>query len=191
MALISLKKTEYPFVLLSKPESPIRSTKYIAGKKMAFGDKHFTQEHSIPRTMLYEFGIPFDGLTKPGNTSSHDNYAKAVISGEYDLYKIQSEREDCPEQRGSTRIVHYSHHYPSNGISTDREASPPVSATARNALLDLISQGQDKPELYSRDRTEIPKNFVQSQETNYQALHKWAIKIGLLSGSDKLRQSNQ
>lgn len=176
-------KAEYQSVFVVRPNSPIRSIRDIAGRKLAFGNQDSTQGHLIPRIMLTENGISLNNLYTYSYTGSHQNCAEAVVSGNYDVCGMQDQLAKKLASEGQVKIIHYSRYYPSSGIVANKSVPAEVIVRVKQALLDFDPQGKDRHDLYHWDRTEMPRGFIATKGSDYDDLRQWSIRLGFLQES--------
>ncbi len=176
-------KAEYQSVFVVAPDSNIRSIEDIRGQRLAFGARDSTQGHLIPRIMLANRGIGLDDLAAYSYTGSHQLCAEAVLSGKADVCGMQDQLAKKLAAEGLVKIIYFSRFYPSSGIVASQSVPDAVRAKVRQALLDFEPLGKDSKGLYHWDRTEMPRGFVASSDSDYVELRQWLIKLGFMQES--------
>jgi phosphonate transport system substrate-binding protein len=71
--------------------SDIQTLQDIQGKRVAFGSKHSTMSHLLPRAMLLEAGITHDDVSDLAFLDNHENVALGVLMGEFDAGAVKEE----------------------------------------------------------------------------------------------------
>lgn len=176
-------KAEYRSMIIVSPKGKLRDIKDLRGKTFAFGNFTSTQGHIIPRIILVEHGIELKDLGSYVYTGSHFECANSVTSGNFDAGGIQDIMAKKLEKDGIVRILHTSKYYPSSCIAANRDVPKKVLANVKKALIDFQPKGDDAPDLYHWDRTEMPNGFIEARDKDYEELRKWAIKLGYLSNT--------
>lgn len=187
-------KAEYQSVFVVAPGSNIQTLDDIRGRKLAFGSYDSTQGHLIPRIMLANKGITLQDLAGYAFTGSHQLCAEAVVSGKFDVCGMQDQLAKKLSAEGLVKIIHYSRFYPSSGIAVNKSVPDDVVAKVRQALVDFEPQGKDRNGLYHWDRTEMPRGFVGSKDSDYDELRQWMIKLGFMTehtGKNKALEQKQ
>lgn len=178
--LNALNRPEYQSVIVTRPDSPIRTVADLRGKSFAFGDITSTQGHLIPRIALARHDILLNDLTPYTFTGSHHNCANVVVSGSFAAGGMQDTMGRALAAQGLLRIIHTSDFYPSSGIAANRGVDPGVREAVREALIKFQPRGRDAEGLYHWDRTEMPNGFVAARNEDYAELRRWAITFNLL-----------
>ena len=170
----------YRAAIVTRPNSSIQSLADLRGKTLAFGAANSTQGHLIPRILLEQAGIRLSDLAGYEYTGSHAQVANAVISGRLDAGGMQDTLAQSLANRGSLRILALSTDYPSSGIVVAPGVDPIIVDTVRRALLAFEPTGKDAAPLYHWERTEMPRGFTGTQDSDYAELQTWAEGFGLL-----------
>lgn len=84
-------KATFQGVIFVHKDSPVKNLEELTGKRMAFGNKHSTLSHLIPRVMLLENDIQVADLAHYGFLGSHDNVIMNVLFGQYDAGGVADE----------------------------------------------------------------------------------------------------
>ncbi len=176
-------KAEYRSAFIVNPDSTIQTLQDIKGKKMAFGSSDSTQGYLIPRITLMENGISLQDLQSFGFTGSHQRCAEAIVDGQYDVCGMQDTLAKILAKQGMVRIIQFSAYYPSSGIVANDSIPQNVIQKVKQALLDFDPEGKHRHYLYHWQRTEMPKGFTRSNESDYTKLRQWVKQFGLFQGS--------
>lgn len=182
------KKGEYQALIITAPQSKIRSIGDLKGRSFAFGSKTSTQGHLIPRIMLKEAGIDIKDLSSYEYTGSHFETANAVVSGRFDAGGIQDTLGRELASRGLVRVIAVSGYFPSSNISVAPNVPPDVVARVKKALLEFDPQGKDKGGLYHWEQSEMPYGFIQAADRSFAGVRQWAEKLNLLNPPAEGRQ---
>lgn len=182
------KKGEYQALIITAPQSKIRSLKDLKGRSFAFGAKTSTQGHLIPRIMLKEAGFDLKDLSSYEYTGSHFETANAVMSGRFDAGGIQDTLGRELATRGLVRVIAASDYFPSSTISVAPGVPPEVVARVKKALLEFDPQGKDKEGLYHWEQSEMPFGFVEATDRSFAGVRQWAEELNLLSPPGERRQ---
>lgn len=174
---------EYQSVFVVKPGSNIKNIHHIQGKRLAFGSQDSTQGHLIPRIMLSENNITLKDLKKYSYTGSHQSCAEAVIANKFDVCGMQDQLAKKLAAQGLIKIIHTSRYYPSSGIAANKTVPEETISKVTQALLNFKPKDKHKSGLHHWDRTEMPNGFVKAEESDYNNLKKWSLKLGFLVDS--------
>ncbi|MCL4425763.1 MAG: phosphate/phosphite/phosphonate ABC transporter substrate-binding protein [Firmicutes bacterium] len=174
------KKGTYRGMIITQPNSPLRSLPDLKGKTFAFGARNSTQGHLIPRILLFEAGIRLSDLAAFEYTGSHFEAANAVISGRYDAGGIQDTLARELAKKGLVRILATSPCFPSSTISANAQVDPQVIEKVRQALLAFDPLGKDQEGLYHWEQSEMPAGFTTATDEDYAEARHWALRLGLL-----------
>ena len=85
-------------------------------------------------------------------------------------------------EEGKLRIIAFSDYYPSSGISANRDVDPELLEAVKKALLDFDPKGKHASVLTDWDRTEMPRGFVEADDSDYAGLRALAIEYGIIEG---------
>lgn len=173
-------KTQYRSAFIVSPLSPIQNIKEIKGKNMAFGNRNSTQGYLIPQITLKKNGIALADLKSYDFTGSHQRCAEVVIAGKFDVCGMQDTLAEILADQGLLRIIHFSDYFPSSGIVANKSLPTEVVQRVQQALLDFGPEGEHRKLLYHWGRTEMPKGFVISKESDFIELRQWTKRFGLL-----------
>jgi phosphate/phosphite/phosphonate ABC transporter binding protein len=83
---LEMDKPFYHAVLLAKKDSPVRSVKDLAGRKVAFVDRYSASGYVYPAAFLVKEGLIKDGapLYTPVFCGSHEKAMRALLEGQVD-----------------------------------------------------------------------------------------------------------
>lgn len=176
----TMGKAEYQSMFVALPESEIESITDIKGKRLAFGNINSTQGHLIPRVMLNKVGINLVDLGSYIYTGSHQNCAEAIVAGLADVCGMQDQLAKTLADDGTLKIIHTSEFYPSSGITINKTVPNEVVEKIKQAMLRFDPEGIHKEGLYNWHLTEMPGGFIAAQDTDYQSLYEWSVKLGFL-----------
>ncbi len=173
-------KAEYKSVFVVLPDSPIDTIQDLRGKRIAFGSDTSTQGYLIPRIILEDNGLALNDLKSYVFTGSHLNCANEVLAKHADVCGIQDTMGYDLAKKGLLRIIYESDYFPSSGIVCNKKVLPEVREKVKQALLDFQPKTRDSANLYNWDKTEMPNGFVSASEEDYEIMHNWTNKFGLL-----------
>ncbi len=174
-------KAEYQSVLITAPDSAIKTIEELRGKRFAFGSRTSTQGHLIPRIILAQHGIRLEDLAAYGWTGSHRNCADAVIAGKFDAGGIQDTLGRELAREGIVKILYTSRYYPSSGIAANKNVPADIIEKVKKALINFDPKGRHAKGLYEWDKTEMPNGFQEAHDADYAELREWSKKLGLLN----------
>jgi len=180
-------KAKYRSAFIVNPESSIQNIQEIKDKKMAFGNPDSTQGYLLPRITLIESGISLQDLQFYEFTGSHQRCAETVVANKFDVCGMQDTLARILVDQGMVRIIQFSAFYPSSGIVVNDSVPEKVIQKVKQALLDFDPEGKHRHYLYHWDRTEMPKGFTVSNESDFAKLRYWTKQFGLLKGSQSQR----
>lgn len=98
-------KPTFEGYIVVKRGSSIRSLKELSGKRFAFGDRHSTMSHLVPRHMLLQRGVTVDNLSYYRFLRNHHNVALGVLSGDFDAGAVKEEVFREYEKRGLVSLA--------------------------------------------------------------------------------------
>lgn len=173
-------KAEYQSVIITAPQSPIKTIEELRGKRFAFGSKTSTQGHLIPRIILAQHNITLKELAFFDWTGSHSNCANQVVAGNFDAGGIQDTLGFELAEAGIIKILFTSQYYPSSGIAANKDVPLDIIEKVKKALVDFAPLGRDADGLYDWDKTEMPNGFVEARDSDYEGLREWSKKLGLI-----------
>lgn len=173
-------KAEYQSVLITAPNSPIKTIDELRGKRFAFGSKTSTQGHLIPRIILAQHNIMLEDLAAYEWTGSHRNCANAVSSGKFDAGGMQDTLGLELASAGLIKILYISRYYPSSGIAANKNVPDDIVKKVKKALISFEPKGRHAMGLYNWDKTEMPHGFREAHDEDYHELRDWSKKLGLL-----------
>lgn len=172
----------YRAAIVTRPNSRIQSVADLRGKTFAFGASNSTQGHLIPRILLEQAGVHLGDLAAYEYTGSHAEVANAVMGGRFDAGGMQDTLAQSLANRGLLRILALSTDYPSSGIVAAPGVDPLIVDAVRRALLGFDPTDKDAVQLYHWERTEMPRGFTGTQDSDYAELQAWSERFGLLKG---------
>ncbi len=171
---------DYRALIITRPESSIRTIKDLRGRSLALGSPTSTQGNLIPRIMLQQAGISLSDLSAFQNHSSHFETANAVLSGRFHAGAVQDTLGRELVRKGLVRVVAESDLFPSSTISVASDVPEPVAEAVRRALLDFDPTGRDKHGLYRWDQSEMPLGFIPVNQKALDRVQMMAERLGLL-----------
>lgn len=173
-------KGDYRAAIIVKKSSPIKNLSRLKGRTFAFGSKHSTQGHLIPRYMLGKEGVLLTNLKKCLFTGSHWDCCRAVIKGEVSAGGIQDTLAFKLEKEDAIRIIALSDYYPRSGIAVNKDVSEEIAGKVKRALLQFDPTGKHKDGLTHWNKTEMSGGFSDVKAQNYDVLKKIAERYRLL-----------
>ncbi len=180
-------KAEYRSAFVVNPESSIQNLQEIKDKTLAFGSPDSTQGYLIPRIMLMKSGISLQDLQSYQFTGSHQRCAETVVAKKYDICGMQDTLAKILADQGMVRIIQFSAFYPSSGIVVNDSVPESVIQQVKQALLDFDPEGKHRHYLYHWERTEMPKGFTVSNESDFAKLRYWTKQFSLFEGNQSQR----
>lgn len=175
-------KAEYQALIITSPNSKLRSLSDLRGKTFSFGSDTSTQGYLIPLIMLTQAGVKLTDLAGYTFAGSHFDTANAVISGRYAAGGIQDTLGRELAKKGLVRILAESEEFPSSTISVSPSLPSEVVKKIREALLAFAPEGKDKAMLYHWEQTEMPRGFVATDDKDFDEARSWAVRLGILNG---------
>lgn len=170
----------YRSLIVSRPDSDLKSLRDLAGHTFAFGASNSTQGYLIPRIMMSQAGIELGDLQSHEFTRSHFETSNAVISGRVDAGAVQDTLGRTLAEQGLVRIIAQSDPFPSSGIIAGAHVPAEVADAVQQALLAFNPKRLNGLELYHWERTEMPNGFGLVVASDYDDLRHWARIYGLL-----------
>lgn len=172
-------KAENRTCLVVKKDSPIKSMSDLHNVRFAFGSatSTSTRGHLIPRIRLSTHKIALTDLARYFYTGSHQKCADSNLSGKTDVCGMQNVMADEPAGLGLQKIPDFSGHFPSRGIVASSKLPLKVRTAVQKALLKFDPTGIHAKELYCRDKTETPNDFLEAHDMDYMALRMWMKKL--------------
>ena len=176
---------QYRGLIVTRPDSRIRSLGDLRGSSFAFGNPTSTQGNLIPRVMLQWAGIALTDLGSFQYHTSHVETANAVMSGRFDAGAIQDTLGGELARQGLLRIVAQSDPFPSSTISASPAVPDNVLKTVTKALLDFAPTGRDAAGLYHLEQSEMPLGFLPVDVEALARVERLAEEVGLLKQGDR------
>lgn len=171
----------YQAAIVTAADSPIRTLRDLRGRSVAFGSRFSTQGYLIPRAMIEEAGIVLEDLGHYRFTGSHDEVARAVLNGEYDVGAMQDTLARELARQGKVRIVAMSRNYPASLICANSQVAPELVEKVRRALLEFDPAGIADSRLTENwSRSEMPTGFAPYQDQAFAEIERLAKRYGLL-----------
>lgn len=180
MGLNAEKRAEYRSIIVTRRGSAIKSLQDLQGKTFAFGNKYSTQGHLLPRNMLEQAGIALRDLTAHTFTDSHAETARLVINGRYDAGGLQDTLARRLEAEGKVKVLAVSEPSPSSLICYGKGVDPALLATLKSALLAFDPAGKDAARLIDWQHTEMPRGFVDIDESAMARIRQLVRRYDLL-----------
>lgn len=170
---------EYQSLFVAHPDSHIKKLADLYGTKFAFGSINSTQGHLIPRIVLYKNGIGLEDFDQYDYTGSHQQCAEAVISQRFDVCAMQDTMAKELASKNLVKIIYRSDFFPSSGIVAYKGVDKAVLSKVQKALLEFDPESKDREGLYNWDKTEMPKGFTRTRDSDYDKLRFWMKKLRL------------
>lgn len=174
------KGESYQAVIITRPDSDIKSVRELKDHSFAFGSPNSTQGHLIPRIMLAQQGLSVTDFRNITYTASHMETANVVMSGQFDAGGVQDILGRTLQARGLVRIIGESTLYPGSVIGVAPGLPPEVVQRVKQALLQLDPMNKDKERLYNWNYSEMPKGFAEAKLADYLVMQQWAVELGLI-----------
>ena len=140
-ALETLAKLEVngsPFFhgkIFTRANSEIRQLSDLSGKSFAFGNKHSTMSHLVPRYVLEQQGI-MNKLSSFNFLDGHNNVAIGVLIGKYDAGAIKEGVFNKYENQG-LRLIQNTEAIPEHLFISTHRVSSKICAEIKNSLLKI------------------------------------------------------
>ncbi|MCL5677483.1 MAG: phosphate/phosphite/phosphonate ABC transporter substrate-binding protein [Firmicutes bacterium] len=176
---------QYRALIVTRPDSRVRTLGDLKGGSFAFGNQTSTQGNLIPRIMLQQAGIALTDLGSFQYHTSHVETANAVMSGRFDAGAIQDTLGRELVRQGLLRIVAESDPFPSSTISASPTVPDQVLKAVTKALLDFAPTGRDAAGLYHWEQSEMPLGFVPVDGEALARVERLAEEVGLLKQGDR------
>jgi phosphonate transport system substrate-binding protein len=98
-------KPSFHGIIFVRRDSAIRALTDLKGKRFAFGERHSTMSHLVPRYLLWQAGITVEQLAGHKFVGDHVNVALAVLAGDFDGGAVKEDVYLGYEGRGLRAIA--------------------------------------------------------------------------------------
>lgn len=171
--VIRQDRESYCGIIFAKKSSSIKGLKDLKGKKVAFASKNSTSGYLFPKLLLYQNGLAYDQDYKAKVFRCHDDVARAVIDGEFDVGACF---EDCrylaykgkEERINDTHIVAYTDRIPADPILVRKSMDEKIKQALQEAILKVNQNKEVMIELSKVD--EWLTGFVKASAPDYEGL---------------------
>lgn len=163
-------------VIVTRPDSGIKTLKDLRGRSFAFGSVHSTSSHIVPRSMLKHAGIELKDLSEYSYLGHHDEVARAVLKGEFDAGSVMESTAQKFRSQGLT-VIAVSEDIPEFNICIHKSLSDKKDML-RNILLKLGDTEEGKEILRQIDPSYT--GFTAADDTDYQRIKHMMKELGLL-----------
>lgn len=163
-------------VIVTRPDSGIKTLKDLRGRSFAFGSVHSTSSHIVPRSMLKNAGIELKDLSEYSYLGHHDEVARAVLKGEFDAGSVMESTAQKFRSQGLT-VIAVSEDIPEFNICIHKSLSDKKDML-RNILLKLGDTEEGKEILRQIDPSYT--GFTAADDTDYQRIKHMMKELGLL-----------
>jgi phosphonate transport system substrate-binding protein len=124
--------------IVAPVDSPIRTIRDLAGKRVAFADRLSTTGYVLPLYMLYKANLKLSDLAGHDWLPTHEDVALAVLMGRYDAGAVKDEVALDYEEKG-LRVVEWSPATAEYLFAAKAGIDPELSKCIGNALLAIPS----------------------------------------------------
>jgi phosphonate transport system substrate-binding protein len=171
--VIRQDRESYCGIIFAKNSSSIKELKDLKGKKIAFASKNSTSGYLFPKLLLYQNGLAYDQDYKAKVFRCHDDVARAVIDGEFDVGACF---EDCrylaykgkEERINDTHIVAYTDRITADPILVRKSMDEKIKQALQEAILKVNQNKEVMVELSKVD--EWLTGFVKASASDYEGL---------------------
>lgn len=163
-------------VIVTRPDSGIKTLKDLRGRSFAFGSIHSTSSHIVPRSMLKNAGIELKDLSEYSYLGHHDEVARAVLKGEFDAGSVMESTAQKFRSQGLT-VIAVSEDIPEFNICIHKSLSDKKDML-RNILLKLGDTEEGKEILRQIDPSYT--GFTAADDTDYKRIKHMMKELGLL-----------
>jgi phosphonate transport system substrate-binding protein len=180
---------EFTSVFIVGPGVEANSLADLAGLTFTFGSETSTSGHLMPRYFLVQAGVDpetdFDG--GPGYSGSHDKTWQLVESGSYQAGALNSTVWDRAVDEGAVdtskvRVIettqpYYDYHWVANPLLDEKYGDGTIGAIKAA----FLAMGDD-PDM--KDVLDLfdAEGFIETQNSNYDAIEDVARQLGLIEG---------
>jgi len=126
-------------MIVSRPDSKVRSVGDLAGKSFAFGDPAAI----LQRAVVVNAGMPLERLGSYKFIGHYDNIARGIASGEFDAGILKDTTAAQWQKKGALHIIHTSPDLPPYNIAVSKRVDDRLAGQIQKALIAL---SLDKPE---------------------------------------------
>ncbi len=161
--------------IVVKEDSPVNTLEDLKGRSVAFGDRHSTSSHILPRSMLLEAGVDLESLAFYDYLGHHDDVARAVLDGQFDAGGLM-ETVALKYVAHGLRILRTSPEIPEFNICVERGADADVRNKLLQALRELKDDTPAGREILHSINEEYT-GFVESQDSDYEGVRMIMAKL--------------
>lgn len=166
-------------VIITRPDKNINSVEELKGKTFAFVDAYSTTGYIVPRAMLLEAGIDMKDLHHYNYLGSHDDVAKAVLSGDFDAGGVMENTAHRFKEQG-LKFLKISGDIPEFNICINKSLSREEIAVLRSALTSL-TESMPEGSAVLRAIGKSYTGFTEARDEDYDSVKSMMSKLGMLS----------
>lgn len=148
-------------VIITGEDSGVKQVKDIKGKSFAFGNKHSTSSHIVPRAMLLEEGVTLADLSYFNYLGHHNEVVEAVLKGEFDAGGVSEYVAKKYKDQG-IKVVKVSDDIPEFNFCAGSAMTEEERQTVKAALLKLSNKTPEGAQILSA----IDKSYTGFQEAS-------------------------
>ncbi len=163
-------------VIITRPDSGIKTLKDLRGRSFAFGSLHSTSSHIVPRFMLRQAGIDLKDLSEYVYLGHHDDVARAVLKGDFDAGSVMESTAQRFRSQGLA-IIAISEEIPEFNICIHKSLID-MKETLLRALLKLRDSQEGREVLRQIDPSYT--GFVEAQDSDYQKIRVMMKELGMM-----------
>ncbi|MBA3071747.1 MAG: PhnD/SsuA/transferrin family substrate-binding protein [Nitrospirae bacterium] len=166
-------------VIITRPDKNINSVEELKGKTFAFVDAYSTTGYIVPRAMLLEAGIDMKDLHHYNYLGSHDDVAKAVLSGDFDAGGVMENTAHRFKEQG-LKFLKISGDIPEFNICVNKSLSKEEVSMLKSALT-ALSDTSAEGELILKSIGKAYTGFTAARDEDYDSVKAMMLKLGMLS----------
>lgn len=168
--------TTYHSVLIGNLEQGIDDLKKVQGQNVAFGDQASTSSHLIPKKILLDAGLSWDGDYSEHFVGAHDAVAMAVQNGNAQAGGLSQPIFESMVERGlidpqKVAVLQVSAPFPQYPWAMRSDLDPALKDKIVQAFLDL-----DDPEVLKAFKVD---GFAEISDSDYDVVRDLATSLGL------------
>lgn len=165
-------------VIVTRNDSGINSLEEIKGRSFAFGDRHSTSSHIVPRGMLLDAGVDIKDLQYYNYLGHHDDVARAVLSGDFDAGGIMESAAHKFKDSG-LKLIKYSDDIPEFNICVTNSLDAKTVSALTESFIRLNDKAADGA-LILKSINASYTGFVEATDSDYNNIRAMMSKIGLI-----------
>jgi len=184
---IAVQQTEegedptYKSLIVTRPDSDIRSIEDLRGKTFSFVDPASTSGNLFPRKAMVDAGLDPDAdLAQATYAGGHDASALAVANGDVDAGAVadttlESMVSEGVVEEGDLRVVAESDPIPESPIAVNEDLPEPVKQRIKEVFLNMSPETVGTATLGSEDAI----GYVEATDEDYQVVRDLVETLNL------------